>query len=515
MNAGAALLEPALSKGQKDDPAILWDGGTVTYGDLDAASNRFANACADLGQGLGGLGNEDRVLILVQDRPDFFIVYIGLMKAGAVPVALNLRASAKDIAHMIADSACRLLIVDRLFLDLVDQAGALLGGLPPLLLCDGPQEGHQDLATVMAGRSDTFDPVPRGPDDMAFWMYTSGTTGMPKGVVHMQRCVTMAGRFLAEELNVGRGDRLFCSSKLFFAFSLGHVFMACLRVGATAILLEGWPSCEVIARVLERFRPTVLFSVPTFFRNMLHEGVAEAPAMADLRYVISAGEKLPESLFAAWRSTTGHEILEVIGATEAAFPFLGNRPGAVRAGSCGRPTPGVEVRLLDDDGGPIDTPGLPGILWIRTPALARGYWNQPDRTDDAFRDGWYRTGDMFMVDADGHHHHQGRGDDMLKISGQWVSPAEIEDHVMAVEGLREAVVVGAANADGLIRLALFAVADPGADPAALEAAITARCKATLSIYKCPRRILFVDDLPRTATGKVQRFALRQMAADLA
>ncbi|MCP5366547.1 MAG: benzoate-CoA ligase family protein [Hyphomicrobiales bacterium] len=512
MNGADELLGRALARGQADDPAILFGDETVTYGELDRRASRVAGALAGL-----GVVPDDRVVVLVHDRPQFFDVYLGAMKAGAVPVAINLRCSAKDLAYVIADSGCPVICLDAEFLDLFDEVRDGLARAPRVIVTNGPaprdRPGHHALAELMAAAAPDFAPVQRGADAMAFWMYTSGTTGAPKGAVHALRALTVCDGYLRGELGLGRGDRLFCSSKLFFAFAIGHVLMAGLRMGATAVLYDDWPSAEAIAQVVERHRPTAMFSVPTFFRNLLREGLADRPCFRDVRHYVSAGEKLPEPLFEQWRAHTGHEILEVIGATEAAFPFLGNRPGRVRPGTCGTPMPGVKVELRDDDGQVVTATGVPGILWVKAASLALCYWGQDEKSRAVFRDGWYCTGDMFLRDAAGCYAHQGRGDDMLKISGQWVSPAEIEERVLTVPGVSEAVVVGARNADGLVRLALFVVAPDCRDPAALERQIMDTCKAGLSIYKCPRRIFVVDDLPRTPTGKVQRFALRDQVAD--
>jgi benzoate-CoA ligase len=366
----------------------------------------------------------------------------------------------------------------------------------------------------MDGRPDSLEPAALAPEDMALWMYTSGTTGRPKGVVHRQRALPGAPRFLGGVLGVGAGDRLFATSKLFFAFSLGHCLLASLQLGAATVLLEGWPSAEAVADVVARHRPTVLFSVPTLYRNLLRDGQAAREPFREVRHYVAAGERLPESVFADWRAATGRPILEGVGATETLMMFLANRPDRCRPGASGLPAPGTEVRLVDDAGQTIADADQAGVAWVRSDGVAAGYWNQPEAMAAAFRDGWYRTGDMFTRDADGWLHHQGRGDDMLKISGQWVSPAEIEERVLRNPQVAEAAVVGVADRDGLTRLALCLVpADSATDRCALEAEITATLTAGLSVYKCPRRFLYVDELPRTATGKVQRFVLREMAAN--
>jgi benzoate-CoA ligase len=342
-------------------------------------------------------------------------------------------------------------------------------------------------------------------------MYSSGTTGKPKGVVHTQR-TALCGRAVYDELmDVAPGDRVFCSSKLFFAYALGTLMFATLQLGATAILFPGWPDAVTVAEVIAHHRPTLVLSVPTFYRNMLRAGVAAQPAFKNVRYFMSAGEKLPLSLFEQWRDQTGRPILDGIGATETCFLFISNRPERMKPGTCGVPTPGTEAKLIGEDGKLVTEPDKPGVLWVKLPCVAKGYWKLDPLTARVFQDGWYCTNDMFTFDAQGFYEYQGRADDMLKISGQWVSPAEIEEHVLRHPDVSEAAVVGVPNDDGLVRLALFVVAPRVADRLSFEKDLQDGLVASLSIYKCPRRVFYVETMPVTATGKLQRYALRQIA----
>jgi len=453
------------------------------------------------------------VLLLADDGPEFFYVYLGAMKIGAVPVAINLRASPQEPAFMVADSACKLIVADPQFLDTVERAKGMSDGFPPIVMTT-PAEGHDDILSLMVGRDERMHSVQLEADAAAFWMYTSGTTGEPKAAVHRLASLAHVPRYLKEVYGVRPGDRLFSSSKLFFAFSLGHVLLAGLMLGATTILHEGWPKPEDIADTIETHKPDMVFSVPTFYRALVSGGFAGSPAFRGVRHFISAGERLPEALCRQWQTVTGQPLLEGIGATEALVMFMGNRPKDFAPGATGKPYPGVEVRLADEEDRPVTEIGVPGILWVKAPTLADGYWKQPEKTAEAFRDGWYRTGDMFVIDDRGWYHHQGRGDDMLKISGQWVSPAQIEERVLVNPKVAEAAVVGVTDTSGFVRLALCMIlADPKADRVALEDEICEDLTSNLSIYKCPRRFVYLDDFPRTPTGKVQRFKLRQIAAD--
>lgn len=509
INACDQIVGVSLRRGLADVPAILCENASVTYGELDRRASRFADALRRAGVSPG-----ERVLIVLKDTPDFISIWLGTIKAGAVSVAVNTRAAAKDLAFMASDSGCRALVIEEEFLPVWRQAADSLAGTPPLVLVRGRPDGvgAVGLDEFQAGAADTFAPHMAAPDEPAFWLYTSGTTGTPKGAVHCHKDVLIGERHLCESFGVKPGERIFSSSKLFFAFALGHCLIGGLRAGASVILYEGWPDGAAIAEVVERFRPAVMFSVPTFYRNLLQNSLAGQEGFRAVRHYVSAGEALPESLYQRWREVTGVPIVEGIGATETIFLAVAGTPARHKPGATGRPMPWAEVRLLDGDDRPVTQPDTPGVLWVKMDSLCQGYWGQSDKTAASFRDGWYRTGDVFTVDADGWWTHQGRNDDLLKISGQWVSPTEIEECAVTVPGVVEAVVVGAPNPEGLVRLAMFVVAEDGGSEI-LETALRDKMLATLSVYKCPRTILFVDQLPCTATGKIQRFRLRQMAMD--
>ena len=507
INMAEAVLAPPLARGQGPDTALVCGDETVSFAQLDARANRAGNAFRAL-----GIDAEDRVLLVVADRPVFFYAYLGLLKIGAVPCALNLRLSIDDLAHTFTDSGAAVVLVDQDFVEPCEKAIATMRGPKPrLVIAHGETSGYETLGPLMDAASPDLAPVLRPPDAPGFWMYSSGTTGKPKAVVHAQRTVFAASAVLGDLMGVAKGDRVFCSSKLFFAFALGHVMFATVQLGATAVLFPGWPDTQAVAEMIERHRPTVVLSVPTFYRNLLRDGVAEQPAFKEVRTYMSAGEKLPRHLFARWVGATDRAILDGIGATETCFDFLSNRPDAVRPGTCGLPTPGTEVKLVADNGSEIGAPHRPGVLWVRLASVAICYWNAPLLSRAAFNDGWYRTNDMFTRDADGFYEYLGRADDMLKISGQWVSPAEIEEQVLKHPDVSEAAVIGMPNEDGLVRLALFMVAPQVTDRPAFEKTLQDALIAALSIYKCPRRMFYVDAMPVTATGKIQRYALRHIA----
>ncbi|HXP30152.1 MAG TPA: benzoate-CoA ligase family protein [Stellaceae bacterium] len=513
MNACDALLGPTLAAGHGLTPALIHRDARYTYAELEALVNRFGNALAG-----SGVGRGDRVLLLLKDTPEFVAAFLAAMKVGGVAVTLNTRSAARDVRFAITDSACRAMVIDREFLDLFDEAVADGGLRPPVLVvcctASEPAAPAISLGAFLKDRPDRLESAPMSPDDMAFWIYTSGTTGTPKAAVHCHHDLLLGDLHVGEILGIKRGDRVFSSSKLFFSFALTFCLLGGLRMGATLILEDRWPDSDAVAETVRRHRPDVMFSVPTIYRNLLRDAHAKEEAFGAVRRYVSAGEKLPASLFERWRQATGKPILEGIGATETLFLFIANTPTAFRAGATGRPQPGVELRLLDERNQPVTEPGVTGVLWVRMSSLCRGYWQQPEKTAASFVDGWYRTGDVFSFDSEGWWYHHGRGDDLLKISGQWVSPVEIEDCALATTGILDAAVVGVENADGLVRLAMFAVPADSAGGPELAAQIQERIKSQLSIYKCPRNIRFVEEIPRTATGKIQRFRLRELANEL-
>ncbi len=499
-----ALLSPAFARGQRNDPAILCGDQVLSYGDLDIEANKAGNVFRALGVKQG-----NRVLMMVRDTPAFVYVYLGLLKIGAVPVGLSTRLAPQDTAYTIDDSGSGFFVLDEFFKDHFEQALTLTRNRPRIVYTDTAIPGAEHLEWLMEDAKPDLTAVQTSWDAPAFWMYSSGTTGKPKGVVHRQKTILAAGKLMGDVLEVGPGDRIYGTSKLFFAFSLAHCLLGSLYQGAATILDPGWPDPDIVAANVERFEPTIMLSVPTFYRNLLRDGSARKEAFKKVRYYLTAGEKMPESLFNQWMDATGRPALEGIGATETCFLFLANRPDQLTPGTCGVPTPGTDVKIISQDGELICTPGVPGVLWVKMASLAGGYWNLQERTQEVFKDRWYCTNDMFVMDENGMYEHQGRADDMLKISGQWVSPAEIEEEVLLHPKVSEAAVVGIPNEDGLVRLALFLVADQvGDDKDMFEKDLQEALVEKLSVYKCPRQIYYVDAMPLTATGKLQRFALR-------
>lgn len=513
MNACDALLGPTIAGGHGRTPALMFRDTTLTYAELEKLVNRFGNAMRR-----NGVGRGDRVLLMLKDSPEFVAGFLAAMKVGGVAVTVNSRSAAKDVHFIIEDSDCRVMLIDRDFVETLEGAVAQGAPRPPVVVVCGagePASPAIGLDAFLRNQPDRLDSAKMSPDDMAFWLYTSGTTGMPKAAVHCHHDVLPGDLYLGKILGVKTGDKLFSSSKLFFSFALTHCLLGGLRCGATVILDDRWPDSNAVAETVNRYRPDVMFCVPTIYRNLLRDKHAEAEAFRAVRCYVSAGERLPAGLFERWQHATGKPILDGIGATETLFLFIANTPTSYRAGATGRPQPGIEVRLVDDNGHAVTEPGQFGILWIKMPSLCNGYWRQPEKTAASFDHGWYRTGDIFCFDSDGWWYHQGRGDDLLKISGQWVSPTEIEDCALATPDVADVAVIGVPNSDGLVRLSMFVVPAANSDDKELASRIQDRIKSQLSIYKCPRSIRFISAIPRTATGKIQRFRLRELATELA
>lgn len=483
MNAAEIILA-----GDRDEaPALICDGETLSRGDLRAMSARFGN-------GLRGAGavRGDRVLFALDDGPVLYAAYLGCLRIGAVAVAINPRWKDAELNAVLADSEARLMLVE---------PGRELDDARLLVATDD----------LFAEQPETLESVDMTGDDPAFWIYTSGTTGTPKAAMHCHRAANIATAGIRGVSGLGPDDRVLVTSKTFFAFALAHGLFGALSLGASVILHRPWPRPDDILALAKQTRPTAVYSVPTLYRAMLESGGDLGGAFANTRRFVSAGEPLPPVLLERWREATGQPIAEGIGTSETVFLVIANPPDAVRPGSAGRPVPGLRAELRDEAGTAIDEADRVGDLWVSAASVAAGYWKRQTLSAELFVDGWFRTGDRFCFDADGYWYHQGRRDDMLKIAGQWVSPAEIENCVTGAKLCGEAALVAAPDGDGLDRPILFIAAVTAEREAAIADAVRDAITRELSPNKCPAEVRLVEALPRTATGKVQRFRLREMA----
>ena len=486
MNGAELLLGPEALAQHGARTALICEDRAVTFAGLAEDVARAAGAWRAL-----GVQPQDRVLLLARDTPDFVVAWLGAIRAGALTVALNNKLSDADIGHVIADSKPRLAIVDDLF------AERRFPGVERVLGSSFADE------TKGAPAAPAFEATPEAP---AFMLYSSGTTGGPKGIVHSHRAFAALGlafRFLG----IGAGERVFTTSKFFFAYGLEHGLLATLALGATAVIYPDWPDADAVIGLVEPHRPAAMFSVPTIYRRLLAEPRERLAAFSAVRRFVAGGERLSKQLVDRWRKAGGGELLNLYGMSETFCACMVTPPGSSDGLRTGVPLEGVRVELRDSNGRPAP-PNEPGVLWVKHPAQATGYANLPAASEAQFRDGWFCSRDLFVRDDGGHYIHQGRSDELLKIAGQWVQPGELEEVAAREAAILEAACVPVVDADGLERLALFVTAR--ADLAAAQRAAVEACERLLPRHKRPKWVRAVDELPRTATGKVQRFKLREI-----
>ena len=501
-NVAVPFIDRHLALGRGAKVAIRDAAGDVTYAALAADVNRAGNALAAL-----GLDPGDRVLMIVKDCPLFFYLFWGAIRAGFVPVPLNTLLRAADYRFVIANARAACIVWSPDFARDVEPALAEASHRPAHAFT---AEGDGDTFTArLAAASDALEPAPASAADPAFWLYTSGSTGTPKGAVHCHRDMVVTSQYFGvETLGITADDTHFSAAKLFFAYGLGNAMTFPLWTGGTAVLNAERPTPAATFATIEAFRPTIYYGVPTLYAAQLQALESASPDLSSVRFCVSAGEPLPAPLLERWQAATGLDIVDGIGTTESLHIFISNRPGRVAPGTSGTPVPGYEVRLVGDDGRDV-APGETGNLMIRGRSLIAEYWGDPARTAAAFDGEWLRTGDTYTIDEAGCYVCCGRSDDMLKVGGIWVSPVEIEARLIAHPAVLEAAVVGRADDDGLIKPeAWIVLADEHGASERLGEALVAHCKEALARYKYPRWLRYVDGLPKTATGKIQRYKLR-------
>jgi benzoate-CoA ligase len=507
-NAATQFVDRNVAEGRGSKVAIECGDARVTYAQLLANVNRFGNA---LRRPLD-VRPEERVMLLLLDGPEFAYAFFGAIKAGAVAVPVNTLLKPADYQYLLADSAASVLVVSASLWPAVQSiARAELRRLRHIVVvgAEAP-EGTLRFDELLAGASPDLEAEPTSRDDPAFWLYSSGSTGASKGCVHLHHdmavCAELFGRGV---LGITEADRTFSVAKLFFAYGLGNALYFPFSVGATTILWPGPPSATSVYDVIERHRPTLFFSVPTSYAMLLaHEGGFD---LSSVRLAVSAGEALPPALLERFKQRFGVDVIDGIGSTEALHMFISNRLGAIRAGSSGQIVRGYEARILDADGRPVAI-GEIGNLWIRGDSVCACYWNQHQKSKDTIQGEWLRTGDKYSEDADGYFWYAGRSDDMLKVGGQWVSPVEVENVLLSHTAVQECGVVGYEDRDGLVKPMAFVVLRAGVDQSTDRAAeLEQFVRSRLAEFKRPRRVAFLPELPKTATGKIQRFKLREMA----
>ncbi|NUQ66248.1 MAG: benzoate-CoA ligase family protein [Pirellulales bacterium] len=508
LNAASALVDVHLDAGRAEKTAILSGKQAFTYEMLVRSINRVGNALKKLSVRI-----EERVAILLPDSPEWAMAFLGAIKMGAVAVPMNTMLKPNDYEYLLNDSRARVLIVHASLLSSIMQVRDRLKFLEHAVVVGEDSHAPLRLDAVMQAASPDLAPAETCKDDMAFWLYSSGTTGFPKGAVHLHHDMLYAAEMYARQtLDLRESDVSFSVAKLFFAYGLGNGLYFPLYTGGTTVLMPDRPTPENAFAAVDRHQPTVFYSVPTSFAAILHAAEKSGrKSLGRVRMCVSAGEPLPKHLFDKWLERFGVEILDGIGSTEILHIFISNRPNQARPGSTGQLVPGYEAKICDEHG--VELPARQvGTLYIKGDSIATCYWNKHEATKETFCGEWVNTHDKFLVDEDGYFWYAGRADDMIKVSGQAVWPSDVEAILGEHPSVLESGVVGTADPDGLIKPVAYVVlkdTQPPSDELARE--LQEFVKSKTSPHKYPRAVLFVESLPKTATGKIQRFKLREIA----
>nr|VFK63789.1 MAG: benzoate-CoA ligase [Candidatus Kentron sp. TUN] len=503
----AVFIDTHLDEGRGDQHAILCGKRTVRYSELHENVNRFGNILQDR-----DIRIEERVAILLPDIPEFAFTFFGTMKIGAVAVPLNTLLGPGEYEYLLNDSRARLLVVHASLLEPILTIHENLKYLQHIIVCGGNSPDYPRLEDLLQNASSVLDPFDTKRDDVAFWLYSSGTTGFPKGVIHRhQDMVAAADRYAVQTLGLRESDISFSVAKLFFAYGLGNGLYFPLRVGGSSVLLPEKPMPDAVFAMIDKYQPTIFYSVPTSYAALLQTAEKEdRTGIGQVRMCVSAGEPLPKPLFDRWKERFGVEIIDGIGSTEALHIFISNRPGEARGGSTGRVVPGYDARIVDEYGGQLP-PGQVGTLLIRGESITPGYWNKHEATRKTLLGEWCDTHDKFRADEEGNYYYMGRTDDAMKVNGQYVWPTDVESTLQEHPAVLESGVVDLTDEHNLIKPVAYIVLKDGFTPSPeLVLELQTFVRENTAPYKYPRRIEFVDALPKTATGKIQRFKLREM-----
>lgn len=503
-NAAHDLLERNARRGGKAAFIDAASGAQLSYGDLTDQAHRFANALR-----ARGFAPESRVMLALLDTPEWPVVFLGCILAGVVPIAANTLLTTKDFDFMLRDSRAQALFVSKAQLPAFEPLIGRIDTLKTVVVAgvDGGDATHPlSVAALVQSGEGPRSVAATCADDACFWLYSSGSTGTPKGTVHLHsHLIQTAELYGRAVLGITEADVVYSAAKLFFAYGLGNALTFPMSVGATTVLLPSRPTPTDVFGLLQKYQPTIFYGVPTLYAALLADPARPKKEALNLRVCTSAGEALPAEIGRKWTAEYGCEILDGIGSTEMLHIFLSNRPGQVRYGTTGQAVPGYELRIIGDDGHECG-PGEIGELQISGPSAAIMYWNNRAKTKATFAGDWTRSGDKYTRDADGYYTYGGRSDDMLKVGGIYVSPFEVEASLMTHPAVLEAAVIGVADTDELLKPKAYVVLKAGQSVTA--DALKAHVKTQLAPYKYPRWIEFLPELPKTATGKIQRFKLR-------
>jgi benzoate-CoA ligase family protein len=502
------FVDRHIREGRSQKVAIRCGESVYTYGDVAADVNRAGNGLLRL-----GLQDEQRVLLLLPDCPEFAIAYFGVIKIGAVAVPTSTAARTADYDYFLRESKARIVIVhSSLFAELAPALGAQ-HALRHVIVVGEPQPGCTHWTEWLAQNSSELEAAPTNAEDVAFWLWTSGSTGRPKAAVHLHYdWISCCRNYAVEVLGIGPDDIAFSSSKLFHAYGLGNGLMFPFYSGASTVLFPGKAQAKAILGIAQSARPTLFFSVPTLYSQMLQEAERETYCLDSVRLAVSAAEPLPADIFRRWRSKFGVQILDGVGSTEALHIYLSARPNSVKPGSTGTAVPGYKLRILDSDDREV-SPGTIGDLLVSGDSIAPCYWNRRRLTAERMKGNWFFTGDKYWMDKDGYYWYAGRCDDMFRVSGQWVSPVEVESALIDHECVLEAAVVAYREGTELHTPKAFVVLREGiAATPELARELQEFVKHRITPYKYPRHIEFMDQLPKTAAGKLLRYKLRDLAS---
>jgi benzoate-CoA ligase family protein len=510
-NVATAFLDRNVAEGRGAKIAIYHEGAAYTYAQVAELANHVGNGLLDLGVDL-----EQRVALLLLDSPQFAAAFFGAIKIGAVAVPLNTNLRPADYVYMLNDSRARVLFAHTSLWKQVRQILPELKYLRHVVVVGLEQAGEQETTTLHDFEKwaliapSKLEAAETNKDDSAYWLYSSGSTGFPKGCVHLQHDTTYCLEYYAKPiLGINETDITLSAAKLFFAYGLGNNLTFPFGVGASTVHYPGRPLAEDMFKAIEQYRPSIFYGIPTLYASML--ALPDAGKRFDfssVRVCVSAGEALPADILRRWEETFHVEILDGIGSTEILHIFISNRPGEIRPGSSGKLVPGYEALITDESGHAVKQ-GEIGNLLIRGDSTTAYYWNKHEKTKDTINGHWIHTGDKYYQDGDSYFWYCGRSDDMLKVGGQWVSPVEVEGALIAHPAVLESAVVGQADADDLIKPKAYVVLKSGQEASEeLANELKAFVKERLAPFKYPRWIEFVPELPKTATGKIQRFKLR-------
>lgn len=501
-NAADYFVDRNIREGRKNKVAVLCEDRQMTYGELANEVNRFGNALVS-----SGVRMEERVAMLMLDTQFYPVVFFGAIKSGVIPICLNTLMRPKDYRYFLNDSRAKVLVVDESLYFNIQTIKDELKFLEKIIIVNGTNPPADAMAydDFVRNASNFLDPAMTCPDDTCFWLYSSGSTGKPKGTVHLQHdMVFCAETYGKQVLKVKENDICFSAAKLFFAYGLGNGLYFPFSVGATTVLMPERPTPESVFKTIDRHSPTLYFGVPTLYGAML----AKKGSLNGIRLCVSAGEALPADIFHRWKNQFNVDIMDGIGSTEISHIYISNRAEDIRPGSTGQLVPGYEAKIVDNNFNELPQ-GEIGTLLIKGDSTAAYYWNKHEKTKESMMGEWFNTDDKFFVDQEGFYYYVGRSNDMLKVGGIWVSPIEVEACLIRHPAVLESAVVPSRDEENLVKPCAYIVLSNGYSPSTeLENEIKAYVKKELAHYKYPRWIYFVDDLPKTATGKVKRFELK-------